>query len=240
MHEKVRRGSLVVLLLMLIPMEIAAQNRALERGMHGGEFSIGMIDHAYVGSEITGGNYDYQGVGVGLSYIGNQVRASLLFGRSGEPRTFLDISAVGWLAPSFARVRRENTTLSMPMGFLTAWRRTTAEKNVEPLGATAILFGAGGELVHSFNERARVRLRAIPLVGITGSQIVDAVGLSWAVDAEARFFVAEVFSHLGLSIGYTFRYQLWNINGSRSFSDSVDEVYDYASQVHILSAGIWF
>ncbi len=240
MHEKVPRRSLVLLLLMLISTEIAAQNWASERGTQGGELSIGMIDHAYVGSEAIGGDYDYQGIGLGLSYIGNQVRASLLFGRSNEPRTFLDVSAVGWLAPSFTRIKRGNTTFSAPMGFLAAWRRTTAEKNVAPLGATAILFGAGGELVHSMNDRARARLRVIPLAGITGSQVSDAVGFSWAVDAEARFFVAEVFSRFGLTIGYTFRYQLWNINGSRAFSESIDEVYDYASRVHTLSAGVWF
>ena len=240
MHEKVRRSSRVILLLMLISMEVVAQNWDSERGTQGGGLSIGMIDHAYVGSDATGGGYEYQGIGLGLSYVGNQLRASLLFDRSNEPRTFLNVSAVGWLAPSFARVKRENTTLSAPMGFLTAWRRATAKKNVAPLGATALLFGAGGELVHSVGNRARVQLRAMPFAGITGSQIVDAVGFSWAVDAEARFFVAEVFSRFGLMIGYTFRYQLWNINGSRAFSESIDEVYDYASRVHVLSAGVWF
>lgn len=240
MHEKVCRRSRVILFLMLISMEVVAQNWTSERGTQGGGFSVGMIDHAYVGSDATGGGYEYQGIGLGLSYIGNQLRASLLFGRSSEPRTFLNVSAVGWLAPSFARIKRENTTLSAPIGFLTAWRRATAEKNVAPLGATALLFGAGAELVHSMNDRARVQLRVMPFAGITGSQIADAVGFSWAADAEARLFVAEFFSRFGLTVGYAFRYQLWNINGSRAFSDGVDEVYDYTSQVHVLSAGIWF
>ncbi len=240
MHENARRGSLAALLLMLIPTEIAAQNWSSDRGRQGGGLSIGIIDHAYAGSQTTGELYDYQGVGFGLSYLGRQVRASLLFASSAEPRTFLDISAVGWLAPSFARIKRENTSLSAPLAVLAAWRRTSAEKNVAPLGASALLFGAGGEWVQSIGDRAGLELRAIPLIGITGSQIADAVGLSWAVDTEARFFIAEVFSRFGLTLGYTFRYQLWNINGSRAFADSVDEVYDYDSRVHALSAGVWF
>ncbi len=223
-----------------MPTGIAAQNRAIESGMHGGELSIGGIDHSYVGSGSRVGNYDYQGVGFGLSYIGRQMRASLLYGRSSEPRTFVDVSAIGWFALSFARKERKNTRLSAPMGLLVAWKRMTAEKNVAPLGATAILFGAGGEMMHSLNPRARVRLRAIPLVGITGSEIADSMGFSWAVDAEAKVFIAEVFSQYGLTIGYAFRYQLWNINGSRAFSEGVDEAYDYANQMHIFSAGVWF
>ncbi len=240
MHEKLCGGTFAILLWMMIPMGIAAQNPVIENGMHGGELSIGLIDHSYVGSESRVGDYEYQGVGFGLSYIGRQMRASLLYGRSSEPRTFVDVSAIGWFAPSFTRREKKSTRFSAPMGLMVAWKRMTAEKNVAPLGASAILFGAGGEMIHSLNPRVRVRLRAIPLVGITGSRIADAVGFSWAVDAEARVFIAEGFfevrpySRLCLPLS-TLEYQRLE-----SFLEAVDEVYDYASRGHIFSAGVWF
>lgn len=237
MHEKAVRLSLVSLLTMLICMDIVAQDWVSRRGVHGGEFGIAMIDHAYVGDEVTGGHYGYQGIGFGLSYTGSQIRTKVIFAHPEEGRTFFDVSALGWLSPSFSRIKRENTAVSMPIGVLVAWRRVTGGKNASPLGVHAILFGAGGELNHSMSDRTSVGLRVIPLAGITGTQIADAVGLSWTLDAEVRLFVAEFFSSLGLTIGYAFRYQFWNVNGSRAFSDGIDEVYDYAGTVHTFSAG---
>ena len=94
--------------------------------------------------------------------------------------------------------------------------------------------------MHTLNQRTRLELRGMPLAGITSSQATDAVGFSWAADAEARLKFSNVVANLGLTIGYAFRYQLWNVNGSRVFSDAVDELYDYTGTAHTMSMGIWF
>lgn len=239
MHELIFRRSLLLLLLVLISREVTAQNLNVQGARHTVGISLAAIDH-----KSTNGNapsevlFDVQGIAVGLFYMGPRIRAHGLYGQPEKSRTLLDVSAMAWFQPSFARMERSNSTLSVPVGGLIAWRRVTLEKNV--LAVNAILLGAGGELSYTLGRRARMQIRGIPFVGITGSEVADGIGLSWAADAEARLQIAEVFSSLGLTIGYTFRYQFWNVNGSRAFSNAVDEFYDYNGKVHAVAAGIWF
>jgi len=241
MPEALFRKSLPVILLILISMDAMAQSVVLgvTQSTHAAAFNLGSISHVYVGSAEGGEALEYRGIGFGLSYIGPQLRATGLFAR--ENGTFVDLSASGWLLPSFAKIERRNTTIAIPIGFLIGWRRVTVRNdNTAPLGVNAILFGTGGTLMHSLNSRTRFELRAMPLAGITGSQVADAVGFSWAVDTEARLEFANIFTSFGLTIGYTFRYQFWNVNGSRAFSDAIDDLYDYAGNIQTVSVGIWF
>ncbi len=228
--------------LMLVSMDVAvAQGDFIQRNRHAVAFSVGRIDHAYAGSAGAGMPFEYKGIGVGLSYAGPQVRAAGLFARPEGDRTLLDLSAMGWILPAFAKSQRAKTVIAMPIGFLVAWRRLTAgSDDVIPFRASAIMLGAGGSLMHNLNRRMELELRVMPLAGITTSQVADAAGFSWAADAEVCLGIARILSSLGLTVGYSFRYQLWNVNGSRVFSEAVDELYDHAGTVHTMSAGIWF
>ncbi|MCY4159964.1 MAG: hypothetical protein OXE92_10985 [Bacteroidetes bacterium] len=240
MHDPRCRILLLITLLILGCVDVMAQEGFFQRSRHAAAFNFGRINHEYVGAADLIQSYEYQGVAFGLSYIGPQLRAAGLFARTDDSGTFVDLSATAWLLPSFVKVERGNTTIAVPIGFLIAWRRVAPGNDVAPFGANAIMFGGGASLLHSLSQRARFELRAMPLAGITGSEIADAVGFSWAVDSEALVKIADIFSSLGLVIGYTFRYQFWNVNGSTGFSDAVDELYDYAGSVQTISMGIWF
>lgn len=230
MHESVQTRVLLSLLLLLLSVEAAAQQDTF--GRHTASLRIGWIDHVYTGSALDHDPFDFRGMGIGLSYAGPQIRGAGIVARN-----FLDLSAMTWMLPDFARIDRGGTMVAVPVGLMTAWRRVSARNATAPYSVNAILIGTGGMLVHSLARRARIELRAMPLAGVTGSQIADAVGISWAADAELRLLVADVFSSFGLTVGYTFRYQFWNVNGSRVISDAVDELYDYAGTIHTFSVG---
>lgn len=234
------KAPLLAVLIVLVSADVVAQEEFFESGMHSAGLSVGIIDHRYTGNTDIALGISYQGPAFGLSYTGPQLRATGLFTRFDGGQTLVNLSGIGWLLPSFALKRLDNTILAVPMGALAAWQRTSGGGDRAPLATQAILLGAGGVLEHQIGSRTGIELRAMPLVGFTSTEVADALGFSWAGDAEARLEVDELFSSLGLTISYIFRYQVWNVNGSRTFSSAVDEAYDYTSTIHVISIELKF
>jgi len=229
---------LLILLLIMLSVDAMAQPRFFQRSGRGFALTSGWIDHKYTGAIDVAESFEYQGIGIGLSYVGTQLRAWVLYARPNGNGSFFDFSAKGWILPSTLTKERQATTISAPVGFLVAARRVSVENNPAPLNAQAILLGIGGDVQHALTPRTKIQVQVMPLAGITGSREADAVGFSWATDAEVLLTVQNAFSTLGFFIGYTFRYQTWNVNGSRAFTEIVDELYDYTGMVHALSTGI--
>ena len=241
----VNRAPFLAVLITLVSVDVVAQERFFKTGIHSIGLSVGIIDHKYTGNADIARGTSYQGPAFGLSYTGPQIRTTALFARfdgtrTPVKRTLVNVSGIGWLLPSFTLRNLDNTILAVPVGVLVAWQRTSGDIDSAPLGTQAILLGTGGVLEHQMGNRTRMKLRAMPLAGFTSTEIVNALGFSWAADAEARLEVNEFFSSLGLNISYIFRYQVWNVNGSRAFSSAVDEAYDYASVMHIISVELKF
>jgi hypothetical protein len=225
---------------MLVSADVVAQEEFLESGMHSAGLNVGIIDHRYTGNTEIARGISYKGPAFGLSFTGPQLRATGLFARFDGGQTLVNLSGIGWLLPSFTLKRIDNTILAVPVGALVAWQRTSGDGDRAPLATQAILLGAGGVLKYQIGSRKGIKLRAMPLAGFTSSEVADAVGFSWAADAEARLEVDDFFSSLGLTISYIFRYQVWNVNGSRAFSSAVDEAYDYTSAAHMISVELIF
>ncbi|MDE2770930.1 MAG: hypothetical protein OXI44_07125 [Bacteroidota bacterium] len=234
------KSPLLAVFITLVSADVVAQEDFFESSMHSAGLSVGIIDHRYTGDADIAGGISYQGPAFGLSYTGPQLRATGLFTRFDDKHTLINLSGIGWLLPSFTLKRLNNTILAVPIGALAAWLRTSGDDDIAPLGTQAILLGAGGVLEHQIGSRTGIKLRAMPLAGFTSTELTDALGLSWAADAEARLEVNEIFSSMGLTISYIFRYQVWNVNGSRVLSSVVDEAYDYTSAIHMISVELNF
>ena len=234
------KSPLLAVFITLVSADVVAQEDFFESSMHSAGLSVGIIDHSYTGDADVAGGISYQGPAFGLSYSGPQLRATGLFTRFDGNHTLINLSGIGWLLPSFTLKRLNNTILAVPIGALAAWLRTSGDDEIAPLGKHAVLLGAGGVLEHQIGGRTGIKLRALPLAGFTNTEVTDLLGFSWAADAEARLEVNEFFSSLGLAISYIFRYQVWNVNGSRAFSSFVDEAYDYTSAIHMISVELKF
>ena len=234
------KSPLLAVLISLLSADVVAQEDPFESSRHSAGLSVGIIDHRYTGDADVAGGISYQGPALGLSYTGPQLRATGLFARFDGNHTLINLTGIGWLVPSFTLKRLNNTVLAIPIGALAAWMRTSGDDDIAPLGKHAVLLGAGGVFEHQIGSRTEIKLRAMPLAGFTNTEVSDLLGFSWAADAEARLEVDELFSSLGLTISYVFRYQVWNVNGSRVFSRLVDEAYDYTSAIQVISVELIF
>lgn len=219
----------------------SAHGQILRRGYHGFAASYTVIDFDFAGDENASfARYDYQGPAFGISYATSNLRGLVAFGRADTDRSLVDISVSGWALLEFSESAVAATQLGVPIGILVGWRRVTVPGGFEPYGVSSIAAGAGGSLQHNFNAVSRVSLRASPFLGITGSALTDQVGFSWMAEGDAQLEFDEIAGDVGLLIGYTLRYQVWNVNGSSTFTSAVDNSLDYNGLMHVFRAGLKF
>lgn len=236
-----QRGISTLAMIGLWLLASSAQGQMLKRGHHGFAASYTVIDFNFAGDESTSHiRYDYQGPAFGISYSSRNLRGLVAFGRADEDRSLVDISVSGWALLEFSESAVAATQLGVPIGLLVGWRRVTVPGGFEPYGVSSIAVGAGGSLQQNFNAVSRVNLRASPFFGITGSALTDQVGFSWMAEGDAQLEFDEVAGDVGLLIGYTLRYQVWNVNGSATFSSTVDNNFDYNGLMHVFRAGLKF
>lgn len=216
----------------------AVYGQIMQRGQHGIAASYSVVDFYFAGDEVQFGRYDYQGPAIGFSYTTPNLRGLAAFGRKGDGHSLVDISVSGWTVLEFSASAVAATKLGVPVGILVGWRRVTTPTGLEPYGVSSMALGAGGSLQQEFSAISRLALRASPYLGITGSALTDQVGLSWMAEADAQLEFDEAFGNAGLIVGYTLRYQVWNVNGSGPFSDAVDETLDYNGVMQTFRAGV--
>ena len=218
----------------------SSQAQIIQRGQNGFAASYTAIDFYFAGDESSFARYDYQGAAYGISYTTRSMRGLLVVGGIGTDQSLVDISVSGWGMLDFSKSAVATTRLGVPIGLLVGWRRVSTPGDFEPYGVSSIALGAGGSLQQEFNAVTRLSLRASPFAGITGSAMTDQVGFSWMAEGDMQLEIDEVIGDVGLLIGYTFRYQVWNVNGSSPFSDAVDENLDYNGRMHVFRAGVKF
>ena len=209
------------------------------RQQHGLAPTVASIDFSYAGDNAPEARYDYGGIAYGLTYSNRGSRFMILFGRADPGHSVMSVSLSTWGFVSFANVVRRQTRLGIPLGVMVTARRVTeGGSGREAYRASNIGLGIGGALQHMLNRRTILYARVSPFAGITTSPLVDLVGFSWLTEADLQLEMEEVFRGIGLILGYSFRYQFWNLNGSGPFSESVDKNLDYRGFDHVLRAGI--
>ena len=230
-----------IVLVGLLAWTTQTHGQLLRRGQHGFAVSYALIDFDFAGDESSfGRRYDFQGPAYGLSYTTPSLRALAVVGRRSVSRTLVDISVSGWTLLDLSQSGVASTQFGVPVGVLVGWRRVSIQNASDQYGVSSIAIGAGGYLKQEFNATSRLTLRASPFVGITGSELTDQVGFSWMAEADGQLEIDELLGDSGLFLGYTLRYQVWNVNGSRPFADVIDETLDYNGLMQVIRAGVKF
>ena len=96
--------------------------------------------------------------------------------------------------------------------------------------------GAGGRL----GERVLFEARATPVFGLATRQFDGSVGTTRLFDADVQVHLGPLFGRLGISAGYGFRAQAWNLRGSEFLNEAVAELYDYRGSQHSFRVGVNF
>ncbi len=134
----------------------------------------------------------------------------------------------------------DRTQLFIPIILHSDYRRVAPKGNDTSLDAfnvTVLGIGAGVGFGQSFGELV-FEARAHPVIGITTSSFGDALGNARLFEADIQLHTGRIVGRLGLSLGYNFRVQRWNVNASDLFAEFTEELFDYSGQTHMFRVGL--
>ena len=242
---------LAAAVLMTLAGDASAQRFSLRSGAQAVQsLSVGyyVIDFEFDGDEEPPFSFNFDQPAYGLIYTRPHFLVTLAFGTQnpdadglGDLR-LLDVSLTTWGELRLRGLSAGPTRLYLPIVLFGNHRRVSPRGNnesiLEDFNVSVLGLGTGLALDRTLGQTAFVEARINPIVGIATSSLTDAFGLAYLVDADLQVHRAAVFGRLGLSFGYTFRYQVWNVNASNLFPDATDDIFDYKGLQHILRAGV--
>lgn len=206
-----------------------------------------LIDFAFDGDEEPLFSFDFDGPAFGLAYSRPNFLATLAYGEQNadadeEGLRLIDFSLTTWGAAYLAGTGTGPTQLFVPIVLFAHLRRVSPTgrdiPEIEAFNVTVVGLGAGLGLSQALGRGSRFEARAHPGLGLASSAFVESFGSSWLVVADAQLHLGPLFGRYGLSLGYAFRHQVWNINVSDLFPAISDELFDYRSRQHLVRLGL--
>lgn len=207
-----------------------------------------LIDFAFDGEGEPLLSFDFDRPAYGLVYTRPRFLATVALGdqkADDAGRTalrLLDFSITTWGELRLFGPSDDRAHLYIPISLFSNYRRVTpqdddADSVFDAFNVTVLGLGAGLGLDHSFSENTFFAARAAPVIGLANSSLTDAIGTAYVIDSDVQLHLAELFGRIGLSLGYSFRYQVWNINASSLFPEATDELFDYKGHQHLFRVG---
>ena len=230
----------------------SAQRFSLRSGAQAVQsLSVGyyVIDFAFNGDNPPPARFDFDEPAFGLVYTRPHFLVTFALGNQDpdadrEDLRLLDVSLTTWGELRLKGLSAGPTRFYLPIALHGGHRRVSPQNEnesiLESFNVTVFGLGLGAALDHTFGERAFFEARANPIIGLASSSLTDAFGLAYLVDADTQLHLAGLFGRLGLSVGYTFRYQVWNVNASDLFADATDDIFDYKGFFHLFRVGVNF
>lgn len=206
------------------------------------------IDFTYAGAGDPRVSFAFRGPAYGLAFSRPRIVAGLLLGEDAaekgdadqRPRRLVDFSLTTW--GEFARRRRSQAVLFVPVALHTGHRRVAREGDarslVDAFNITVVGLGGGAGLRAGLGPRLLLEARALPVVGVALRSFGDSAGYSWLGEADVQLHTAPVVGRFGLSAGYGFRLQQWQMGSSTLLAEVTQNLYDYRTAQHTLRLGL--
>lgn len=197
----------------------------------------------YDGTGTPEPSFEYEGDAYGAYYTRPNVAASVAYGKStessGSDMRLLDASITTW--GEIGLSSSSSGRLYVPIALHTDYRRV-APRGLESsiigsFNVTVLGIGAGLGYTVDLAERVRVLARATPIIGLALRAFGDSAGNSRMLDAAIHLHVLRILNKFGLSAGYAFRSQVWNVSGSELLSERQVDLLDYSGGHHLLTLG---
>lgn len=202
----------------------------------------------------AGSRFDYDGPAYGLTYTRPGFQVGVLYGQA--PRAYtapggeapdlrlLDVSLLTY-AEALRLVGDEEGArrLFVPLGLVSTYRRVAraddaaGENLIDAFSVTVLGIGSGLGAFVAAGERAQFAARVMPALGFASRSLGDSNGSSRLLDADATLYLVELAGRFGLSVGYTFRFQRWNL-GLSDLLNLDDDAFDYVGRQHALRLGL--
>lgn len=249
-----RCGLLLAVASIVIPPE-AARAQQFSAGNDDGapvqalSFGITAVDFRYDGRGTPRTSFAFEGPAYGVVYTRPNLHLALAFGAQagrdagGDPRTLRLVDAALTTWGAFLQPRRKAATrFYVPVALHTGYRRVSPEGEenslTESFNTTVVGLGAGVGLAQRLGRQGRLAARATPIVGLATRAFGDGVGTSYLLDGDVQLDLGPVARRYGLTLGYGFRYQVWNGGKSGLLGEVTRDLFDYRGLQHSFRAGI--
>lgn len=194
--------------------------------------SAGMVDFSHAGTPAGTLRFDYNGPTLGVVFRQPGLFAMATMG-IGSP-TLVDANATVSLALRRLSVPRRG--LEVP-AMITIGHMRSQYKGGNRWDATRIGLGVGLQWAP---PNSGLTVRANPTLSMISSTLTNGYGLGFGAEADAVLAVVRIKAGLHMMLGYTFQYQVWNINPPRGLQYASKTSFDYRSVTHVARLGLRF
>lgn len=241
-----------LLALLLLPCTASAQMFSYEpsgsRSLTSLSFGFTPVSFSYTGTGAPEPRLDFDAPAYSIRFGQRNFDFSIAYGRQTDPVVpgqpdlkLFDVSVFGGFALPI--LRRSSVQLFIPIALHSGYRVVGQDLRD---GLTNELFnftvfglgtglGVGGSLLE---ERVQFDLRATPAIGLALRSFEGLAGDATLFRAGAEVDIRELFGNLGLTLGYQYRGQTWNIDASELSPTLTDDVFDYKSIGHTFMVGV--
>ena len=206
------------------------------------------VDFAYVGAADADLRFDFRAPVLGLTYTRPGLHVAAAYGRQDAGETaaaaalrYVDLSLVTWGAwRPLEATRTERFDWFVPVALHSNYR-LVAERESEQdntFSVTMLGLGTGAGAYVTIQPAARLHLRTTPGVGFATRSLDGAPGVAWLFDTDAELRLGPVVGRWGLTLGYRYRWQRWNLTSSGLLREVGSDLFDYREHRHVLRVGL--
>lgn len=260
------RGTLLAAFLLatvLLPVTGAAAqmfsyNPDRPRAVQSASFTYSLVDFRYDGEGSPTPSFAFEGPLYGVAYTRPNFHVTLGYGideRSETPAvcdtppcapTTVDLRMLDASITTWGEIRIAGTPgrtrLFVPIALHTGYRRVAPEgledSLVDAFNITVLGIGTGLGGVAELGGGFLLEARATPIIGLALRAFGESAGSSHLFDGHVQLHAPSLIGRFGLSAGYGFRGQAWNVSASTLFPDTHDDLFDYSGSMHAASIGV--
>lgn len=253
MHARRLLGWCCLLLATLAARPAAAQlfgyDQERPRAVQSISASYALVDFDYIGGDTISTSFAFEHPAIGLVYTRPNLELGFVYGRddargvgSEGTLSLLDVSLATWGIIGLSDALSLRTTrLGIPIMLFMRVRRASRsevdEAIVESFEITSVGLGTGLALTRPLGRRVLLEARVTPGIALAQRALGDTAGSTRSLDAGLQLHVGPLMRGYGLTLGYGFRWQRWDLSSS-DFDDLPDDFFDYRGTRHTISLGV--
>lgn len=217
-----------------------------------------MVDFSYDGDGAPNPSFEFDGPLYGATYSRPNFHLTFAYGRDertadvfdcippGCPQQttdlrMLDASVTTWGELLLAGAHGSGR-LFLPILLHSSYRRVAPKGRedslVDAFNITVLGLGTGLGGTLALGEGLRIEGRATPIIGLALRAFGDSAGSSRLIDTNVALHAPSLIGRFGVSAGYGYRGQVWNVSASSLFPDTQDDLFDYTGTAQTVSLGV--
>lgn len=204
------------------------------------------VDFTFDGGDLPESSFEFTEPVWGIVYTRPGFAFSIARGvqkmSDADDLTLIDALLLGYGAFRPFRSESRSMELLIPVGLSSGYRKVSRDSDTTVIQAfefTTLSLGAGLGVGHS-TERTSLLVRAMPFYGLATRSIGNETGSTTTFDADVELGIGPISDRFGVTLGYGFRWQKWNLKASAFFEGISNETFDYSGTMHTFRVGLLF